>query len=58
MTEDQQTIQESAYNFAKNELLPNAHEWDMKKHFPKDVYRKAAEMGFAGMYHTSIHKLI
>ncbi len=47
LTEDQKNIQDAAYNFAKNELFPNAAEWDAKKHFPKDVYRKSAELGFA-----------
>jgi len=50
LTEDQITIQASAINFARNELLPNAGEWDENKHFPKDVYRKAAELGFGGIY--------
>lgn len=43
-------IQELAYNFAASELEPYAAEWDRKKHFPKDVYKKAAELGFAGIY--------
>ena len=50
LTDDQSTIQDTALNFAKNELLPFAAEWDEKKHFPKDVYRKAAELGFGGIY--------
>lgn len=50
LSEDQKTIQESAYKFADNELFPHAKEWDEKKIFPKDVYRKAAELGFAGIY--------
>lgn len=50
MSDDQKAIQDTVYSFAKNELLPNAHDWDMKKHFPKDVFRKCAEMGFAGIY--------
>jgi isobutyryl-CoA dehydrogenase len=50
LNEDQKTIQESSYIFAKNELMPFAREWDEKKHFPKDVYKKAAEMGFASIY--------
>jgi len=50
LTEEQKTIQESAYNFAKNEFFPHAKEWDEKKIFPKDVYKKAAELGFAAVY--------
>ena len=43
-------IQELAYGFAKTELEPFAAEWDKTKHFPKDQYKKAAELGFAGIY--------
>jgi alkylation response protein AidB-like acyl-CoA dehydrogenase len=50
LTDEQKTIQDAAYNFAKNELFPFASEWDTKKHFPKDVYKKAAEIGFAGIF--------
>lgn len=39
-----------AYNFAKTELEPHAAEWDRTKHFPMDVYKKAADLGFAGIY--------
>ena len=38
-----------AYGFAKTELEPNAAEWDKKKHLPMDVYKKSAELGFAGI---------
>ncbi|CAE7808360.1 acad8 [Symbiodinium sp. KB8] len=31
-------------------MEPFASEWDEKKHFPEDVLRKAAELGFAGLY--------
>ena len=43
-------IQEMAYGFAKSELEPFASEWDKTKHFPMDVYKKAAELGFGGIY--------
>ena len=39
-----------AYKFAQEELEPKAAEWDKTKHFPIDVYREAAELGFAGIY--------
>ncbi len=50
LNEDQKSIQEAAYTFAKNEFMPHAREWDENKIFPKDVYRKAAEMGFSAIY--------
>ncbi|CAI5945822.1 unnamed protein product [Closterium sp. NIES-65] len=36
--------------FAANELLPRAAEWDAQKHFPVDVLRKAAGLGFAALF--------
>ncbi|CAI5950845.1 unnamed protein product [Closterium sp. NIES-64] len=37
-------------DFAANELLPRAAEWDAQKHFPVDVLRKAAGLGFAALF--------
>jgi isobutyryl-CoA dehydrogenase len=31
-------------------LEPFASEWDENKHFPKDTYKRAAELGFGGIY--------
>lgn len=39
-----------AYGFAKTEFEPYAAEWDKKKHFPVDQYKKAADLGFGGIY--------
>ena len=39
-----------AYGFAKTEFEPYAAEWDKKKHFPMDQYKKAADLGFGGIY--------
>mmetsp|Transcript_16386 Transcript_16386/g.27750 ORF Transcript_16386/g.27750 Transcript_16386/m.27750 type:complete len:212 (+) Transcript_16386:198-833(+) len=39
-----------AYRFASEELDPKAAEWDQTKHFPVDVYQKAAELGFGAIY--------
>jgi len=50
LTEEQESIQKIAYDFAAQELKPFAAEWDEKKHFPKDVFRKTAELGFSGIY--------
>ena len=50
LEEDQRLIQRTAYEFAEQELAPKAAEWDETKHFPMDVYKRAAELGFAGIY--------
>ena len=39
-----------AYDFASQELAPNAAEWDRTKHFPVEKFKLAAEQGFAGIY--------
>ena len=50
LTEDQRAIEEVARAFAASELAPHSARWDEDKHFPVDVLRKAAELGFAGLY--------
>src|SRR5262245_31748527 len=50
LSEEQQAIREMAQRFADDELAPHAAEWDEKKHFPVDVLKKTAELGFAGIY--------
>ena len=36
--------------FARNELLPHAAEWDATENFPVAALRRAAELGFGGIY--------
>ena len=50
LSDDQRAIQDAARNFADAELAPHSARWDEEKHFPVDVIRKAAELGFAGLY--------
>lgn len=50
LTEDQRAIEDAARAFAAAEMAPHAARWDEEKHFPVDVMRKAAELGFAGLY--------
>jgi alkylation response protein AidB-like acyl-CoA dehydrogenase len=50
LTEDQRAIREAARAFAAAELAPHAARWDEEKHFPVDVLRQAAGLGFAGLY--------
>lgn len=55
LTEDQRAIQDAARQFAEAELAPHSAEWDETKHFPVDVMRMAAEMGFCGIYTGEEH---
>ncbi|AZU04207.1 acyl-CoA dehydrogenase domain-containing protein [Glycocaulis alkaliphilus] len=50
LTEEQALIQDAARKFSDDRLKPNAARWDEEKHFPVDVLKEAAEMGFAGIY--------
>lgn len=48
-TEEQLMIQESARDFAQNEIAPTAVERDIKAEFPEEVVKKMGELGFMGM---------
>ena len=50
LNEDQVAIQDAARAFAEGQLAPNSAAWDEKKHFPVDILRDAAALGFAGIY--------
>jgi alkylation response protein AidB-like acyl-CoA dehydrogenase len=50
LNEDQRAIEDAARAFAAQELAPHSARWDEEKHFPVEVMRKAAELGFAGLY--------
>jgi alkylation response protein AidB-like acyl-CoA dehydrogenase len=50
LTDDQRAIEDAARAFAAAELAPHSARWDAESHFPVDVLRKAAELGFAGLY--------
>lgn len=50
LTEDQQAFVDTAKAFADKELAPYAAQWDEESHFPVEVFKKAGEMGFMGMY--------
>ncbi|ENY82152.1 acyl-CoA dehydrogenase family protein [Sphingopyxis sp. MC1] len=50
LTEDQRAIQDMARKFTADAITPFAAEWDEKAHFPRDVIKQAAELGFAAIY--------
>lgn len=50
LTDDQQAFVDTARAFAEKEMAPHAAKWDAEHHFPIEVFRKAGEMGFMGMY--------
>jgi len=50
LSEDQRAVQDAARRFAAEKLAPHAAEWDEKEHFPVDVLRASAQLGFASIY--------
>lgn len=50
LSDEQKEFQRVALDFAKSEMLPFAEKWDAEKIFPVDTLRKAAELGFGGVY--------
>jgi alkylation response protein AidB-like acyl-CoA dehydrogenase len=50
LNDDQRAIEAAARSFAAAELAPHSARWDEQKHFPVDVLRQAAGLGFAGLY--------
>ncbi|WP_183950116.1 acyl-CoA dehydrogenase family protein [Pseudorhizobium halotolerans] len=55
MNETQLIIQQTARNFAENELKPRAREIDENDHFARDLYLRMAELGLLGMTVSSDH---
>ena len=50
LSEEQRAFQAVARQFAAEEMAPHAARWDEEKIFPEDALRKAAALGFAGVY--------
>lgn len=50
LNEDQLAFQDLARSFAEGEMAPRAAHWDEKKIFPKEMFSKAGELGFCGLY--------
>lgn len=55
LTEEQTLIQDMARQFASSELGPHSSKWDEEKFLDRDVFTKAAELGFMGMYSSEDH---
>jgi alkylation response protein AidB-like acyl-CoA dehydrogenase len=50
LSEEQQAFQATAREFAVAEMMPRARDWDENETFPVDALRKAAALGFGGIY--------
>jgi alkylation response protein AidB-like acyl-CoA dehydrogenase len=50
LTQEQRAFQSTARQFARDEMMPYAREWDENEIFPVESLRKAAALGFGGIY--------
>ena len=50
LSEEQRAFQATARTFARDQMMPNARAWDEGEIFPVDALRKAAALGFGGIY--------
>ena len=50
LTEEQKLLQETTYKFALNEFEPIAKECDREERYPREIWKKACEMGLVGCY--------
>jgi len=55
MSDEQVMIQDMARRFSLEKLRPHSSAWDEESHFPVDVIKSAAELGFAGIYLKDEH---
>ncbi len=50
LAEEQRAFQAVARSFAREHMMPFAREWDEREMFPVETLRKAAALGFGGIY--------
>ena len=48
-TEDHKMITQMVKDFADKEIRPNVRKWDEEQYFPKDLFKKAGELGLMGV---------
>src|SRR5258708_26293996 len=50
LSDEQRAFQSTARQFARDEMMPHARDWDEGEVFPVEALRKAAALGFGGIY--------
>ena len=48
LSEEHRMLQEAVREFAEKEIMPYGREYDEKKQYPMEIYRKAAKLGYIG----------
>jgi hypothetical protein len=49
LSQDQQAIRDMVRDFGRNEIAPNALDWDEAQHFPRELFSKLGELGLLGV---------
>src|ERR1700690_1261805 len=49
LTEEQRAFQATARQFAREQMMPHARDWDENETFPIEALRQAAALGFGGI---------
>ena len=47
--EEHEELRETVSRFVKKEIAPNVDEWEATREFPRDLYKRCAELGFLGL---------
>ena len=55
LTEEQRAFQATARQFARDEMMAHARDWDENETFPVQALRKAAALGFGAIYVKEEH---
>ena len=55
LSEEQRLLRDTAREFARRELAPNAAEWDREARFPKEALAELGRLGFMGMLVAEAH---
>src|ERR1700733_14963192 len=50
LSDEQRAFQATARTFARDDMMPHARDWDEGEVFPVEALRKAAALGFGGIY--------
>ncbi|WOI55224.1 acyl-CoA dehydrogenase family protein [Palleronia sp. LCG004] len=50
MTEEQEAIFDMARSFGRDRIAPHARDWEAQGTIPRDLWSRAAELGFGGLY--------
>ena len=50
LNSEQQAFVETAKQFANDNIINKANDWDKNEFFPVNIFKDAAKLGFGGIY--------